>query len=244
MSAPLHQILAVERGISKTADREITNGYQLLQKPALMEGMARTYQPKDDDGDRLPSENQYVQLRSDDILDDIRKAFETLMDITAVRDFGNQSAVADVVVDGNVLISKAPAPYLLWLEKQLDHINTVVSKIPVLSPEHEWEWNDNVDAFSAQPVETQRTKKVPEVLVKAPATDKHPAQVEVFMKDVVDGYWTTVRFSGARPAGEVSNMSARVQAVRDAVRIARSRANETEVEHLKISAPLLNYIFG
>jgi hypothetical protein len=37
--------------------------------------------------------------------------------------------------------------------------------------------------------------------VKAEATEKHPAQVEVYHEDVVVGQWKTVKFSGALPPG-------------------------------------------
>ena len=49
-------------------------------------------------------------------------------------------------------------------------------------------------------MQTLRTKKVPRNHVKAEATEKHPAQVEVYYEDVAVGYWTTVKFSGALPA--------------------------------------------
>ncbi len=38
------------------------------------------------------------------------------------------------------------------------------------------------------------------VQVKAEATDKHPAQAELYCEDMPIGYWTTVKFSGALPA--------------------------------------------
>lgn len=48
--------------------------------------------------------------------------------------------------------------------------------------------------------------QVPRNHVKAEATDKHPAQVEVYHEDVPVGYWTTVKFSGALPARRVNEL--------------------------------------
>lgn len=68
---------------------------------------------------------------------------------------------------------------------------------------------------------TVRTKKVPRNHVKAEATDKHPAQVDVYYEDVPVGYWTTVKFSGALPARRVNELLDRVEKLQQAVKFAR-----------------------
>ena len=55
----------------------------------------------------------------------------------------------------------------------------------------------STDSWKTEPVQTYRTKRVPRNHVKAEATEKHPAQVEVYYEDVTIGYWTTVKFSGS-----------------------------------------------
>ena len=44
----------------------------------------------------------------------------------------------------------------------------------------------------------------------AEATQQHPAQVQVYMEDVPEGDWTTVKFSGALPASRVRTLLERV----------------------------------
>jgi hypothetical protein len=92
-------------------------------------------------------------------------------------------------------------------------------------------------------VQTLRTKKTPRNHVKAEATDKHPAQVEVYYEDVTVGYWRTVKFSGALPAQRVNEMLARVERLQDAVKFAREEANNMEVTDQKVGERLLQFIF-
>jgi hypothetical protein len=241
----LHQILAVEKDIRSTTNRRITDGYQQLQRPGPLSGLARVYTPKDEDGDYQPPESTLVQVSARTVLNDSREQFEQLWDVVATKDFGNLHATADIILeDETVLAGGVPTTYLLWLEKELNDLHTVVSKLPVLDPSEEWTWSDENDAYVTNVTRSVRTKKVPKAFVKAPATDKHPAQVEVFTEDVQVGTWETRKFSGALPAAEVREMTDRVNAVRKAVKEARSRANETDITQQHVAAPILDYIFN
>ncbi len=52
--ARLNQIIAVEKGVKSRSFQELTEAHHALQKPALLAGIARTYRPKDDEGEQLP----------------------------------------------------------------------------------------------------------------------------------------------------------------------------------------------
>ena len=91
---------------------------------------------------------------------------------------------------------------------------------------------------------TIRTKKVPRNHVKAEATEKHPAQVEVYYEDVPIGYWTTVKFSGALPARRVNELLERVEKLQQAVKFAREEANGTEVTDQRVGDAVFGYLFG
>jgi hypothetical protein len=93
-------------------------------------------------------------------------------------------------------------------------------------------------------VRTIRTKKVPRNHVKAEATDKHPAQVEVYYEDIAVGYWTTVKFSGALPAKRVNELLDRVEKLQRAVKFAREEANGSEVTDQRVGDVVLRYLFG
>lgn len=242
----LHQILAVERDVKQSTNRHITDGYQMLQKPALLQGLARVYRARDEaDTELLPPENQRVQVRATEVLKASQSQFERLWDITATKDWANLGATADVkLADGTTLIEGAPVTYLMWLEKQLTDIKTIVSKLPILDATEEWVWSAAQDCYMTETHETHRTKKLPRVLVKAKATDKHPEQVDVFSEDVIVGYWSTTKFSAALPATQVRELLDRVLAVTEAVKTARSTANEVEITQQKVAGPVLTYIFG
>lgn len=243
--AKLHQILAVERDVKQTSDRRITDVYHQLQKAPLLVGIDRSYQPIDDEGEHFPSETTRVQVRTQEALKSSADEFERLWDLVATKDFGNTEARADVVLkNGTVLVEAAPATYLLWLEKQLNDIRTIFSKLPTLDPSEEWEFSAEHDCYVTPPVQTHKSKKIPRAFVKAEATDKHPAQVDVWQEDVLVGYWTTVKSSGAIPASEQRQLLDRVLEVLEAVKVARTNANDTEVAQQKIARQPLQFIFG
>jgi len=77
--------------------------------------------------------------------------------------------------------------------------------------------------YATVPTQTVRTKKIPKNWVKAEATDKHPAQVEIFHEDVIVGTWTTIKFSGAVPSMRVNELLTRVDRLVEAVKFARGR---------------------
>lgn len=240
----LNQIVAVEKGVKSATTRELTEVHRSLGKSVLLQGIARDYTPRDDEGERLPSERTKVQTTADKALDAAAATLTRLFDVTATKDYGNQHATADVVVDGEVLVASAPVPFLLFLEKSLTDVHTFVTKLPVLDPAESWTYDDNAGAFKTEAVGTTRTKKVPRNHVKAEATERHPAQVELYYEDVVVGLWSTVKFSGALPAVRVRDLVARVEKLQQAVKFAREEANNTEIENKKVGDTLFGYLFG
>jgi len=89
-----------------------------------------------------------------------------------------------------------------------------------------------------------KTKKIPRNHVKAEATEKHPAQVEVYYEDVVVGNWRTIKFSSALPAKRVNELLSRVEKLQEAVKFAREEANNLEVVEQKVGAKIFDYLFG
>lgn len=240
----LHEILAVERGQKQTLNRQQTDVYHKLQNATPLSGIVRIYRPKDDDGDRLPEERTDVQVRVHEEIETLADVWNRMWDIAATRDWGNTNAVADVIVDGEVLIEGAPSTYLLWLEKAMSDVLTVIGKLPTLDPSETWEFNGDIDAYATAPRETHRTQKIPRVLEKAPATDKHPAQTEVYHADEVVGYWEQTKQSGATRATVVREMRDRAEKVRDAVRVALTQANQTEVDNKRVAKTVLDFVLA
>lgn len=240
----LNQIVALEKGVKSRAYADFTTAHHQLQKAALLSGISRTYKPKDDEGEQLPPESTRVQLRTTDVISDVRRALTRLFDVTLTKDVANGSAVAPVVVDGQVIAADVPVTYLLFLEKQLTDLLTFVTKLPVLDPSEAWAYDEATDTYATAPGQTTRSKKVPRNHVKAVATDKHPAQVEMYFEDVLVGYWTTVKYSGALPQARVNELKARVVKLSEAVKVAREAANSAPITDQAIGDKIFDYLLA
>ena len=240
----LNQIIAVEKGVKSRSYADLTEAHHTLQKSALLAGIARTYQPRDDDGEQYPPESTRVQVRADDVLRGTAATLTRLFDITATKDWANCQAKADVVVDGQTVLTGVPATYLLFLEKQLTDLHTFIAKLPVLDAAETWARDEAADCWATEPVQTTRTRKIPRNHVKAEATDKHPAQVEVYYEDVVVGNWRTVKFSGAMPASRIKSLLERVDKLARAVKFAREEANSLEITDQHLGERVFGYLLA
>ncbi len=244
MVTKLNQIIAVEKGVKSKSFQELTEAHHAVQKTALLSGISRTYQAKDEEGEQLPPESTRVQVKAEEVLRRTAATLTRLFDVTATKDWANCVAKADVTVDGRTLVKDAPVSYLLFLEKQLTDLHTFVKKLPVLDAAEAWTHDPSTDAWKTEPVKTIKTKKVPRNHVKAEATEKHPAQVEVYYEDIPVGYWTTVKFSGALPAARINELLERVEALQAAVKFAREEANGTVVTDQHVGDAVFGYLFG
>src|SRR4029453_1812160 len=84
--------------------------------------------------------------------------------------------------------------------------NSLLRSLPVLDPADDGNLDENQGVSKSEPVPTGRTKKVPRAFEKAKATDKHPAQVEVFTEDIPVGTWTTTKLPGAFPESRKADL--------------------------------------
>lgn len=241
----LNQIIAVSNGRKASCTAAVTELYKLLQKPELFSGLERKYQPLDDEGEKLPSETKIVQKKVGEVLSEAQDHLVELFDIIAIQEYANCEAKADIKVGEQVIARAVPVSYMLFLEKQLDNIKSIVSKVPVLSTDVKWSKSQSdPSVYITDVVTTTRTKKVPKAFVKAPATDKHPAQVDIFTEDVLVGNWNKVDISGAVSIKERDTMLKKVDSLRDAVKAAREEANSIEVKKIDIGRLITNYIFN
>ena len=242
--ARLNQIIAVEKGIKSRSHSELTDAHHTLQKPTLLSGISRSYRPKDEDGEPLPPEATRVQAKAEEVIRKTADILVELFDVTATKDWANCKARASVTVDGKVLLADAPITYLLFLEKQLVDLHTFIKKLPTLDAAETWVFDASADCWATEPMQTAKTKKIPRNHVKAEATEKHPAQVEVYHEDIVVGYWKTVKFSGALPAKRMNELLERVDKLQHAVKFAREEANNIEVTQEKPGRAVLQFLFG
>ncbi|MBS1792910.1 MAG: hypothetical protein JSS81_03600 [Acidobacteria bacterium] len=244
MAQKLNQIIAIEKGAKNRLYSAITELHKNAQKADLYYGFSKNYEPKEEGGEQFPPEQKKVMMRADDVLAETKQLFTEFLDITATKDFANVEAKADVTVAGQTLIKDAPVPYLLFLEKQLTDLRTFVEKMPTLDESDDWRRDEASGLFKTDPTRTHRTAKVQEPIVLYDATEKHPAQTQLITKDVIVGYWTQVKQSGAITRGDKRRLLERVEAVLAAVKSARETANSVEAPDKKVGADVLGYIFA
>lgn len=241
----LNQLLAIEKGVNQTAQRQLTDVYHLLQRPQLFNGHNRTYQPKDDEGDAKPAESNRVQRTVTGLVGDMTGPLGRWFDVQLEKDAANLIALSDVQVDGMTFLTNVPTTHLLWLEKRLQDLKTVIEKMPVLDASEKWTRDEANGVYATEGVQTQSTTKVPTPVVKYPATDKHPAQTDMYNKDVIIGTWTTTKLSGAAEPSRQREALDRVEKLLAAVRQARADANSIDVPPVsKAGEAILDYIFA
>lgn len=238
----LNAHLAVDARIRKDAHELLTALHRDTKNEHLMSGLLRTYEPTVDGGAQLPPEPKKVQLRSQDAVAKVREALGKLFDTTAVRDYTNTAARADIVVEGTILLEAVPVTYLMVLTKELKDLHTFVEKIVEPSPEFDWT-RDEQGLLRTGEVRTAKTAKVEETVITVPATDKHPAQTRLVTTDKVVGYWTQIRLSGGMLPSQKEEILKRLGILEAAVKVARERANMIEVKQVEVGAKLLNYVF-
>lgn len=243
--AKLNQIIAIEKGIKSKTYGELTELNKAAQKAELFYGFQKTYLPKDDAGESLPPEKKRVQFAANDVLRTVSRISSELMDVTARKDYTNCVAKADVEVDGVKILTGAPVSYLLFMEKQLTDMRTFVGNLPVLDEGESWTRDPNSGLFKTEPTQTHRTKKEQKPIVLYPATQEHPAQTQIITEDVIVGFWSQVRQSGAMPKPDKEKLAGRIDKLLRAVKEAREAANACdEVKTPEVGSAVFSYLLG
>lgn len=240
----LCQLLAVEKRVKGAASDHLTKMYQALQKSALLNGISKTYQSLTEEGEKFPDENQRVQVNVKKAIEFLIQFESPVFDLTLQRDSANRNAIADVMIDGKVFLKDVPAITLIWLEKHLTDLFTTVKTMPELSSDEDWSWDSNKGCYASAPNKTSKMKKVNVPILLAPATEHHAAQVQMGTEDVLQGYWTTVKFSGGLPVDQKEKYLQRISAIVNAVKQAREIANQVEAPVQTMAGEVLGFIFA
>lgn len=246
----LHELLAIETNLENQANKVRAELAQTFEKKRhLFEEKRIVFTPV--------GENQAPQVESQsDIQTTVIKELDFLAPfITKALDASyrvseaNTAARADVRldIDGDpVLLQQVPATTLLELEKRLNELSSLLNAIPTLDPAKGFspDFDRGNGIYQARKVNKSRTKKEKVVLIRYEATKEHPAQTELLDKDVITGGIQEQEWSGLVTPAQKSDYLSRLEILTRAVRQARSRANETEVQTShKIGSKILGYIF-
>lgn len=239
----LHELLAVEPDLRSAYDQARARLISTFQgKSQWFNGQMRRYAPLAEEGEPFPDETEDITERvKEQLLSLVRSAMQ-YFDAVLQKERTNQAAVANLIVDGDVLVEGVPATVLLGLETKLRQVREVYREIPTLDPAERWELDGGLGVYRTGEKLTYRTKKLPRRFVKYEATAEHPAQVDVFTEDMRVGSWTTTRFSAMLPMTDKVELLKRCDDLIQAVKQARQRANDIEVRYEWIGQKLMDHI--
>jgi len=246
--AKLHELLAVEADLTNTANKLMEEANTtFIKKPDHFTGFTKETKYLDERRSlENTTENKQLVTTVDDKLDYALSHAGKMYDALLQKEATNQTAKADLIVDGKTIAKDIPSTFLLGMESRLKIVRALVEGIPTLPPAIEW--RDDINAgkgrYRNNPVATFKTEKKVEFVTLAPATDKHPAQVKDWTADVNVARVDTTTFSGMWSTQRKADVLDRIDTLAQAVKQARQRANMAEVVPVKIGAALLDFILA
>lgn len=246
----LHELLAVDSSLKTQLDK---TGGELAatfdKKKHLFAEQIVSFHPSEENGQTEVEKKLDLQTTVQKELQWISPFFVKAVDCAHQINEANTQARADVVLDdGSILFSKVPATTLLELEKFITKLHALVDAVPTLDPAKGFAADDDrgKGIYRARDIQKTRTKKTKRPIVLYEATKEHAAQTQLIDEDVPVGKIIEQEWSGMMTPADKADMLSRVEDVMRAVKKARSRANEVEVDtaNLKIGAKLVEVIFG
>lgn len=247
----LHELLAVESNLQNQARKVTTELSDTFRtKRHLFEKKIVTFTPNTEGSTSTIESQSDIQTTVKSELAWIKPMLVKHINAEYQIADANTKAKADIIIENdngeaNVIARQVTGTALLELEKRLAEIHTFVSCIPTLDPAKGFSLDPNEkNTYIARSVNKTRTRKEKKVIVKYEATDKHPAQVELIDVDSVIGSVSEQEWSGLITPADKADIISRVEILQRAVKAARSRANNQEIDTTKaIGGSLLNFIF-
>ena len=234
----LYELLAVEQEKKANAERARTQLLEVFRSnQAHFTGMRRTFKPFAVDegqlgGERLEAETHIARTVIEELQGTLGLIGESY-DVNLQIDEANTRARADLVVGDEVLATDVPATFLLQLEKRLRQVRILLKEIPTFDPVRIWHPDPSADrpqVLRADPVVTVRKQRVRKYNVMVEATKEHPAQVDVVEVDEPVGEIRSYDWTGMISPGKKGALLQSIDALIEATKTARARANSTEVD--------------
>ncbi len=245
----LHELLAVDGNL----DGQSTKTQQELKKTFegkrhLFEEKLVTFTAKEEGAKAITEAQSDIQTTVAQEVAWIVPIIAKSIDASHHIDLANTLARADVITeDGTTVLTGVPATSLLQLEKRLKAIHELAVSIPTLDPAKGFQQDDQRPKghFKAREISKSRTKKIQRPLEMSPATDKHPAQVQLITEDVAVGTILEQEWSSMITPAVKADIIDRCDILIRAVKKARAKANEQEVDvtSAKIGKKLLEFVF-
>lgn len=190
-------------------------------------GLHKTYAPRDENGENRPAESKQVETTVREEVSWFRPFFANAVNSAVRKERTNAHAISHNTTILGLDLGDLPATALLNLEAKLKALKTVVVHTPTLDGAHNWDNHDPERGIVKKTPDewTHSTEKKPYTMVKAEATDKHPAQVEVLHRDEIVGTWTKRILSGEITTSAKARILAKIDAAVKEVVAAREAAN-------------------
>lgn len=236
-------------------DNDAGKGIQKrIQSETLTTGLTKVFTPKSESLDehenamlkaRHPDKYKAVALTVMSALEEVAEYAIPAMDVTATADKANQSASADIIINGKILVPAVPVSHLLWLGgTYLGELKKFLSLLPVLDPTKEWHPADGGIYESTPEVIAANDKElVPVVLHEG--TDRHPPQVQLVQKDqVYVGRYVSKSLSGAIYESRKKELLDRMDLLIAAVKDAAARANQAPATEVSEGKAIFGFLLA
>lgn len=249
--AKLHELLAVESDLETTAKKIMNEAtVTFLKKQEHFLGYRkslRMFEEHRKQEEEAATESKALVTTVGDKLEYVLNNTIKYYDAILQKEATNQTAVADLVVDGHVLLENAPATWLLGMESRLKGLRTVYEAIPTWAPGVDWvpapEQGKGIYK-AAEPSKADKTEKAPAHKVLVPASEHHPAQVEKWVENVRVGVFTTQKWISSWSPSQKSEALERLDKLIRAIKRARQRANSTPVVKVRAGSKIRDYLQG
>ena len=239
----LFQHIASEKELSAQVNVIEKETLKVFDGSSLFQGLTKTFVPLVEGLPVLPGEQKEVVTTVGKRLRYHVGFSAKMFDYELTRDTANQAARADLVIDGKVVASNLPVTFLLSAETRMRAQRDIFAKMPALDMSRKWEKAGD-EQWKHGPNFINREEKKTESVVLYPHTDHHPAQVKEVVTAKVVARFDITDFSGAVHPGLKAAILERMDKVIEALKAARLRANELEVEEQAIGATLFDYILS
>jgi len=252
MAAPkLNEILSIENDLKGQYEKILTESKATFDKKAdHFLGHHKSLKMFDQSREHEEAaQEQHKELVTtvQEKLDHTWKTLAKYFDLLLVKESTNQSACADLVVDGTVLAEKVPATFLLGMEERLKKVRELYDSIPTLQPGTAWipDATQRKGVYRAEhPEKALRTEQTIKSMVLYEATKEHPAQIDKWTEQIPIGAYTIERWSGMLSPAEKARLMERIDMLLASVKKARQRANQTEITKREIAKSFFEFIHG
>lgn len=240
----LHQLLAVENDRRQQANNIMQETIDTFtKKQDRFDGIFKTYEPYEETNQKIAPEIKEIVTSVKEKLVYTAKSITNAIDTHISKEETNSSGLvkSELKINTSFSFGELSATSLLALEQYIVKIRTMYKTIPTLDPTKQWKLIDD-KIYNTNEEIKYRTEKKTETIVKYEATKEHPAQVELINIDKQVGEYKTIYSSGRITPYQKSLLLERIDFLLNAIKIARAKANQAEVNQIKLGSKIFQYI--